>query len=594
MNARTLAANFLSGEKSERWSFNYWARTAEEHLTLPYPDDLDDTCAALAALAGYDDSIIDGRAFSAIAKILIAREVGEGGPYRIWLTSHDIAPWQDVDIVVNSTIGYFLSLIGVHLPALDSFIGNAIFKNRLASPYYPSVFHISYFLSRYYSAKHKDANNSHRDVRAKLAEIIRAQLGENGRRKITVLEKAMAISSLIALGHPATIDPTEMDIFASQLEYEGFLPYAFCIDPSREGRRCYAGASALTAAFCAEAFARYADMAKPARPQIPSFYDHIRNMARTSIQEMGRPLREVAMAQIEHTSDESITAIASEFRVILYKNGKVLPMNITEQLSLANLYGWMAYKIYDDLLDDEGDPSLLPCANFFSRSLTEIYAVLRTRGTGMRSLFDHTMNRVDNAHAWEQKYCRTSVGTSSVLPKELPSFGDHRVLADRSIGHAMGPLAELLLVGYSADSEEYKNLEGFFRYYLIARQLHDDAHDWSDDLLRGRINSISTLVICHFWKEHHEAASITIAKVIPMLKRIFWEVILDVAANMIALHTAAARQAREASSILGGTDFMEDALKTLESGAQRAVKERNETLIFLNDYKGYPPTSARP
>ena len=38
---------------------------------------------------------------------------------------------------------------------------------------------------------------------------------------------------------------------------------------------------------------------------------------------------------------------------------------------------------------------------------------------------------------------------------------------------------------------------------------------------------------------------------------------------------------------------MESDLEALESAARRAVRERNETIIFLNDYKGYPPSGVR-
>ena len=155
---KNAAANFLLGQKSERWSFNYLARGAtRENAGLPhpayppYPDDMDDTFAALSALVRYDAGVIDGHAAAAIAKLLIAREAREGGPYRTWLIGDDAAAaWQDVDLVVNSTIGYFLSLIGVRLSRLEDFIDNAVRENRLSSPYYPGTFHVGYFLSRFY------------------------------------------------------------------------------------------------------------------------------------------------------------------------------------------------------------------------------------------------------------------------------------------------------------------------------------------------------------------------------------------------------------------------------------------------------------
>ena len=178
---------FLLSQKSKRWSFNYWARSAQEHITLPYPDDCDDTFAALTAIARHNGALIDGHAFSAIAKILTGREIQEGGPYRTWLIANDAsAAWQDVDPVVNSTIGYFLSLVGVRLPPLQKFIEDTVRKNQLTSPYYPGIFPVVYFLSRFYKSC-GDAGTANA-TRAALADIIIERLGDG----ITPLERAMA------------------------------------------------------------------------------------------------------------------------------------------------------------------------------------------------------------------------------------------------------------------------------------------------------------------------------------------------------------------------------------------------------------------
>ena len=580
MEIRTAAVKFLLLEKSERWSFNYWARNKSHQSRVPYPpypDDLDDTFAALAALMRHDQSLIDARAFSAIAKILIVREVREGGPYRTWLVADDTAPaWQDLDIVVNSTIGYALSLIGVHLPKLESFISEAVRQNRLVSPYYPGILHVGYFLSRFYS---KNGTRENADARAKLADIIIDRLQDDDTGSITALEHAMGISSLINLEHTDQV-PRMADLLVKRLDREGFCSYAFCIDPTRDGRRCYAGASALTAAFCAEALARYSALAFPA-----TIDDHVRSLARIACRPIGMELREAATAQIEKMTDKKITALPYELRDALYKQGSIVPLDIVEQLSLANLYGWMAYEIYDDALDGDGGHASIPCGNFFLRSLTEIYAGLATHAPEIKKLFADTMDRVDNANAWEQKYCRLEVHDTPLC--ELPDFGDYRTLADRSIGHAMGPLAELLFAGYGTDSEEYKNCESFFRHYLIARQLHDDAHDWVDDLLHRRVNSVAALVLTRFKEKYSEdgtTPNAAIAIILPQLRKIFWEGIIDEAVNTIISHIAQARRTRQKSSLLDRVDFMESELRKLESGAQHAIKERNEALVFLSDY----------
>jgi hypothetical protein len=573
---------FLFEQRSPQWSYNYWARDAKERSTIPYPDDLDDTFAALTALALHNTTFIDGHAFAAIAKMLTAQEIRVGGPYRTWLIKDDTASkaWQDTDLVVNSTIGYFLSLVGVQLPHLKNFIDEAVKDGRLGSPYYPGIFHAGYFASRFYKSYDKAADDA---TSAKLADMLAARLTKNNGDDMNILERAMGVSSLVNLKGRDEIPPAIVDRLAEQVERYGFYPYAFCIDPSRGSKRCYAGASALTAAFCAQALAQHSASAdiSPLRTT-PTTHAHIQSIALAACRGIGTDLRATAAGQIEKASDDRISQLAYELREALCKNGVIVPHDIAESLSLANLYGWTAYTIYDDALDRESDGSrLLPCANFFLRALTEIYISLETRISGIRSLFDQTMNHIDDANAWEQSHCQLS-------GKALPSFGDYHTLADRSIGHAMGPLAELLYAGYSPASEEYKNTELFFRHYLIARQLHDDAHDWADDLLRGQVNSVGTLILARFYEAHPErdgATQISIAGILPELQKIFWVEIVDRVAGAIASHIADARKAREKSLVLTDTDLMENALQKLESGARRAVKERDEVLIFLNDYK---------
>ena len=498
------AASFLLSEKSMRWSFNYWARGDGGNATMPYPpypDDLDDTFAALTALASYNPSIIDGHILSSIAKILTTQEMRAGGPYRTWLVGNDApAQWQDTDIVVNATIGYFLSLVGVHLPALEHFISEAVRENRLASPYYPGIFHVGYFISRFYKG---NGNTDNAAIRGALADIILGHLHKYSAKNITTLELAMTISSLVYIGHREKIAIAMADALARHVEHEGFMPYAFCIDPTRDGRRCYAGSSALTAA-SARKLSRYTARPNfhlpPRQHRRPpsmniSAASHEQHAPRSAVH-CARPR---SRRSIKRRMKGSRSAY--DFHEAIYRSGIVIPLDIVEQLSLANLYGWMAYDIYDDVLDGDENASSIPCANFFLRALTEIYSTLAVQIPGMAHLFRTTMNRIDDANAWEQKYC--------CFPA-IPSFGDYHTLADRSIGHAMGPLAELLIAGYSADSVEYKNVELFFRHYLIARQIHDDAHDWVEDLLRGRVTSVGTLVLARFKERYSDKEVITL------------------------------------------------------------------------------------
>jgi hypothetical protein len=588
------AAQFLFEQKNGQWSFNYWDRRAKEFTAIPYPDDLDDTFAALAALINYDRAIIDGATLAAITKLLIATEIQEGGPYKTWLAGKDAGPkWQDVDIAANSTVGYFLSLITVSIPRLERFLRDAVEKDCLLSPYYPGPLHVGYFLSRYYK-------NGCTETREKLSRSIAAHLHYRSiglSSGLSPLERAMAISSLVNLGHGEKVPIADATMLLSDAERNGFVPYAFCIDPMRNTERSYAGASALTAAFCIEALARYSTLdALPTETTLSldkavfknntATHERIRSLARASCVEVGADLRAIALSQIEKVSDKKITSLAYEFQSALQMKRKNISCSIIEQLSLANLYGWMAYGIYDDMLDGEGDPLLIPCANLFLRKLVEIYAALDKDIPGLHDLFNTTMDCIDNANAWELNHCRIAANWHNTLPIALPPFADYKNLADRSIGHAMGPLALLLSIGCAARSKEYQCTVWLFRHYLIARQLHDDAHDWADDLLRGRVNSVGALVLQKFQEKHFNGCDdLAIIKLLPMLKKLFWEEVIDKTTSLIHSHIIAARAAREGSALLGGTGFLESEINCLELSARTAITERNDMLKFLKHYK---------
>jgi hypothetical protein len=129
-----------------------------------------------------------------------------------------------------------------------------------------------------------------------------------------------------------------------------------------------------------------------------------------------------------------------------------------------------------------------------------------------------------------------------------------------------------------------------FRHYLIARQLHDDAHDWAEDLLRGRVNSVGALVIKNFRDKYPQHAHVAIADTLPLLREFFWEEVIDVVARLIDDHIDAARRAREKSDLIGGTNFMEETLAALKSGAKKALSERNDALLFLAHYHPADPS----
>ena len=585
---RSRAAAFLMKEKNKDWSFNYWARGATERRTMPYPNDLDDTFGALVALAEYDPTIVNGDILAAVAIMLTGSEMKVGGPYRTWLIKTPNENWTDVDCVVNSTVGYFLSLVDVRIANIEKFLNDVVTAKAVRSPYYPGAAPALYFLSRYYK-KYEDANAAR-----KMLNIIH-DFRENNATKMTALEEAATIAAIYNINPTRVMDRTIIKRLLGRIEQEEWRPYAFCIDPARDEKISYGGTSALTAALSVEALALHKNAIARKGEEIRTKTESIKRddihksiiaLARKNISQenIDPALRDVVLRKIDAVTDAKITTLASDFAAVLARNGKIVGAEMTANVAIGNVYGWIAYTIYDDILDNEDGPLLLPAANLFMRALQRIYIKEDTTAPGCSNLFWNIMNIIDGANHWEQNHCKLPSDRKDRLPGQIPNFGDYNNLSDRSIGHAMGPLAELIAIGYDPESQEFGKTLSLFQHYLIARQLHDDAHDWANDLLRGNVNSVGAIVIKDFQEAREDQKYAGIAESLPEMREIFWRKTIARVVALICQNITAARAARDASKLIGGAGFMERELAALEASAKRTLAERDDTLLFLDRY----------
>lgn len=588
------AAAFLLSQKSEHWSFNYWVRDTKEAKQLPYPDDLDDTFCALAALYQYNPKLIDGSAMAKIVTLLTAVEEKEGGPYRTWLVPPDAKKvWKDVDLVVNSNIAYFLLLHDIRLPNSTAFIESAINTSSYASPYYPSIYSIIYFISRFYRGRKmkqiRDFLLSKRDSSGKWANP---------------LYTALAVSSLINFGTPPAKLKKSVAYLIRKQTKGSWKPYALCVDPEIDRKRYYAGSSAVTTAFCLEAMAKYESKLKAQMSKRKTttqnlklvhlekkIYKEVVRKARRRFSKLDDDLKKQALKQLGKTlkrdKNKQIVLMPYFFARTVGKRDDELKHDFLVKLGLANLYGWIAYTIYDDFLDEEGDPKLLSVANLCLRESTTIFDTALPQKSEFHPFVRRIGDTIDAANTWEVTHCRVDPNKLMKLAKlkslKIPDYGDYSQLAEKSLGHALGPAAILFSLGYSNKSPEVKNLMKFFKHYLIARQLNDDAHDWERDLEMGHINAVGALVLK---KARQKKISFKkMEKDMTPFQEIFWyEVVADVCQAVLD-NVKKARDALQQISIASQTHMFEKILSKIEQSAKQALKEREETLKFLKAYK---------
>ncbi len=574
------ATDFLLREKSEYWSFNYWFRKSDWYKKEPYPDDLDDTFCALAALYEYQQELFDGKVMAKIVTMLTSAEKQEGGPYDMWLVPpKGRKTWDDTDLVVNSNVAFFLSLQAIFLPKVTAFIEKSIDEKDYEFPYnkiYPAI----YFISRFYKGKKMK----------QMIDLLLKNQGPDGKWE-NPLRTALAISAFINFSGSRFLRKLEKGIEylqKTQAQNGSWSPYSFYFQMRTKQKTLYAGSSTITTALCLEAIHKFEKIKsqnvktdfltnkqnqKIKNNEIKKqIYQKIVRKVKNRFVLCGSDLKKETEKVIAKTlkgdTDEQIVLLSYFFKLSLGESAKNISDDVIVKLGAANVFGWMAYTIYDDFLDKEGNPKLLSIANVCLRESSEIFSFVLPYETGFANFSKKIFDTIDNANMWEVSHCRNV--------DILPDYGNYSQLAEKSLGHILGPMAILFVLGYKDNSFEIENTMKFFRHYIIARQLNDDAHDWEDDLKRGQINAVGITILKESKHKNHT---------IEELKSIFWEKTIVGLCKDIFLHTKLARKQIKKISIIKNTALFEKIISSIEGSAKKAIKERDQTLKFIHAYK---------
>lgn len=581
-DVKKKAVDFLLSQKSEHWSFNYWVRESMQAKEMPYPDDMDDTSCSLAALCGYCPELLDGEVLAKVVTVLTELEAGEGGPYRTWLAPENVpGAWRDVDLAVNSNIGYFLSLQDVQLKNLINLVEDAVDIKKYTSPYYPSVYPVIYFISRFYKGEKR---------KKIIDELLERREDDNWGNP---LDTALAMSSLVNFGFPAENLKKSAEYLVGEQKNGGWVATAFCIDPSIEKEKYYAGTPALTTAFCLEAIHKASRGTISKKHQAASaastdnsedeIYKEVISRAKKVFSTLGSDLKKRAEACLKETTktnkDRQIILLPYFFANSL--DQKLLPEHKSKviDLGLANLFGWMAYTIYDDFLDEEGEPKMLSVANVCLREADRIFSRVLPE-TGFADFTKTVFSRIDSANAWEVQYCRIKEKTiASALAHPVPDFTDIANLSNRSLGHALGPIGVLCALGYQIGSKECVAVLEGFKHYIAAKQIHDDMHDWEDDLSRGQINSASATL---FSMVDSRSVPKDEKEALQFLQHKFWEETAVVLCDRAFTHLD---QARKLFLLAGASQYFADRiLSSLYATTEQTLKERGDAKKFIETY----------
>ncbi len=568
IHIKKAAVAFLLKEKSALWSFNYWQKESNDNTITPYPDDLDDTFVALQAISRVSE--IDEHCWFSIIELLTANESREGGPYQTWIlpACQRSKEWHDIDIVVNSNIAYFLSKNNITLPNVQNFFDHCIVNNKISSKYYHDECVIIYFLSRAYDGKYRDILRN---------KIIQKQ--NNDGYWGTPFQTACCITALFYLGEKIEKYTKAINYLLSTQKDGIWATTPLFIESRNKSEIIYSGCSAYTSAVCIEALTLYNETTftkvSPYTEEENLFIKTVREECKNRFTATSPILKE----QIESSINAlSIKDPVSEIPLLVFRFVEQLILKVSSKkvtaLAVANTLGWIGYSIKDGIMDGQDLIALLPCAVICIREASKLFNSVRTKDI---------LDGIEISIAWEYQNCRVKKENHIItLPVAFPDYGNHEILAQKSFGHALGPI---IFSSFTGNNQQTQYIEIFFKQYLIARQLNDDAHDWLNDLKNGYMNSVSVEILKKWQKKDITQQTIDLENEVSALQEIFWESQIDIVSQKILEHTKKAHSVLQKITILKDTTFLQDLIFPLEQSAKRAILERNKTISFLNTLK---------
>ncbi len=555
---------FLLSQHSSSYTFNYWKSPRTPLSKKIYPDDLDDTSVCLSALSVYDESFVDEEVLFSFVTTLIETEEQPGGPYNTWIVpDYKNTNWYDIDLGVNINIGYFLNLQNIHLTNLVSFIETRIKDDDFTSKYYHKKISLIYFLSRWYRGELVEHLKT-----VLLTEFLSNPLVHSSQ------DIAQAISAYTRFGGPLEHILKAIDYLIDNQCPDGtWDPDSFFIEEVVDGVPYYSELRAFATACALEAVSLHKiklSQSKQESCPASSFALLDKKIKDTILLEQHHLPSEIqkqlefCISKVTHYDKKYEVTLLPYFFYRSLKNKPIVSDEIIFQLCKASLYGWIAYTLYDDIMDKEPKQHLIPLANICMRNLVSIYTHL-----GASDLVTEILEMMECANFYEHY--------------------DHCVdvnnLGHKSFGHALAPI---LITRLSNNSEHEKDIRDFFNHYLIARQLNDDAHDWLEDLRHGFINPAGSLVLEKYkskFPDTHLLDLMEDSSDVLILKRIFWESVIDEISEKIVFHTDQARMVLSGISNVIFGEYLLLLLEPMESSARTALLKRNSTKKMLSFFK---------
>lgn len=536
---RTQLANRLSQRLSP-----LWIQTGH----------IDEVFFVLSALLKQMPKQISGTHLACAIQRLVEVEVRVGGPYFLG------------DMLANIHIAIFMRVAAKPLPNLDIFFAKKIAANNFEDTKLTRFGLLCLLGVAYDSPASTDYITAHwrRDTWQ------------------TPWRQAVALSILQRTAKRHVIQEALQELAHLQLP-NGFWPG----EPLQKNVPMGSKPNFTTTMLIASVIAASRDPTKVALVDQHRQHLAIARAARRMLNSRAEPLRSMAIVIVNkvcNSRDNLEITLLPRFFASSLKIPTPLTNKQFTMLGLASMFGWIAYTIYDDFLDNAGTPAKLPIANVAMRASLNCFRAAMPDSDDFQQYVATVFTKMDEANAWEVRKCRFKIRRKQIFISELPRYGAGDVLAARSFAHALTPMAVLKYSNPDLPKRHAQQIESAFRHYLIARQLNDDLRDWLDDTQAGQASYVVTAILRGL---RLKPGAYDLQNLLPTMQKKFRQTVMPQICTQILHHTAIARKNFEASQILLAANQMYLMLDKLELSVQQSLDEHAKSQEFYQATRNF-------
>lgn len=475
LHLRKRIVDLLLKEMNADYSFNYWFKNSYKYSSEVYPNDLDDTFCAWLALFNYDHHLLDRKIILGLSQILLLNQKYQSGPYFTWHLNHSKNPkWNELDFVVNLNIARFLKAQKINLLGLNKFIDQKIIANDFSSIYYKGELASIYFLSYFY----------HGDFRQRIKEKIKFYF----KQKINDSSIILLFIAVIRFNFQDLIDQIDLQRILSMQNSDGSFPaFDFYKYNDRQTGTKFYSSQTLSSAFFLEFFLLVKNLKDKTREAnlrkhlLCLFEKKVAYLKNSSIEQF---LIKKASLVVNNQQSDFAIFLAHHFVASLKDKNLLMKQNIIN-LSLINVFAWIAYTIYDNINDEQKDLQELPLANLAIQLLYKSMFDLPDYSKHLKQIIDYLMEMEKNNFE-EIDYYRFNkspwLKLSNLSKSNLDNFSANKAKAQI--------FSIYFLLNY-LESADHKIIISIFRLIVLTKQMSDDLHDCFRDLLNGQINSVN-------------------------------------------------------------------------------------------------------